>query len=319
MDENEFPLVSIVTLIYKKYDKLEETILSVLNQDYPNIEYIISDDGSPDFPYEIIDSIVKKNNKNGFQIKIFHNSTNRGTVKNANYSYKQANGDYFINLSSGDKFFNTNTISQIIDRFGRTNCDVMVTSRILYTGEYSPVCYLPHKEEREIIYKFNAKEKGMYKALILGELYDAVSGSAMHCTRQVLEKFNYFDEKYILWEDGPFMAKYCYENKIETAYDIISIWYQDGGISRGTTINPLLLKDTLKFNEFERLEHLDVFSRQELKRIRYRNERTLANSLVKKIHLYIRFFPQMLHYVFMSIKRKRYARLDRKNIHNING
>ena len=48
--------VTIFTPTYKRFDTLYKTIQSVLEQDYSNIEYIISDDGSPDFPY---DDIVK--------------------------------------------------------------------------------------------------------------------------------------------------------------------------------------------------------------------------------------------------------------------
>ncbi|MFA6701316.1 MAG: glycosyltransferase family A protein [Dysgonamonadaceae bacterium] len=90
-------VVSVIIPAHNAEEYLEETVKSVLNSSYKNIEIIIMDDGSNDKTGEIADSLAKKY----LNISSFH-QVNKGVAAARNEAIKQSKGKYILPLDADD-------------------------------------------------------------------------------------------------------------------------------------------------------------------------------------------------------------------------
>ena len=116
------PLVSVIIPTYKREHFLRETINSVLNQTYPNIEIIIVDDDPES-------TIYRKNFLKNDKIRYFRNNKNRGASFCRNFGLKQARGDYIAFLDDDDLWL-PSKIEKQINKFKSLDDEFS----IVYTG-----------------------------------------------------------------------------------------------------------------------------------------------------------------------------------------
>lgn len=95
-------LLSVIVLAYGHNDLLYETLDSVFMQNYPAIELIVAEDGSPDFVKEPVEEYITRHAKQNItNSQIIVQQNNVGTVRNINNALKSSNGEY-IKIIAGD-------------------------------------------------------------------------------------------------------------------------------------------------------------------------------------------------------------------------
>lgn len=92
-----YPKISIVTPSYNQGQFLERTILSVLNQNYPNLEYIIIDGGSEDESAEIIKKYKK-------YLSYWVREPDKGQADAIRKGFEKSTGDILAYLNSDDTY-----------------------------------------------------------------------------------------------------------------------------------------------------------------------------------------------------------------------
>lgn len=101
---------SIITISFNQAPFLEEAILSVLEQDYPDVEYIVVDPGSTDGSREIIERYRDRIDKIIFE-------PDKGPADGLNKGFAQATGDIFGFLNSDDVLL-PGALTQVAKAFG---------------------------------------------------------------------------------------------------------------------------------------------------------------------------------------------------------
>jgi glycosyltransferase involved in cell wall biosynthesis len=138
------PLVSIVTPSFNQGLYLDETIQSVLNQDYPNIEYIIIDGGSTDGSLEIIKRYEER-------IDYWVSEPDLGQTDAINKGFAHAKGEILAWLNSDDTY-RPEAIQEAVDYLVAHPDAGMVYGHAFYVDE-----------EGKVVAHFPTAETGYYK------------------------------------------------------------------------------------------------------------------------------------------------------------
>lgn len=121
--------ISIITITFNSESTIEQTIQSVVNQSYPNIEYIVVDGRSDDTTLQIIEKYRSK-------IHILLSEKDQGLYDALNKGIQLATGDVIGFLHSDDFYINEQVIQKYADIFIKNKVDA-VYSDLYYVDKYA--------------------------------------------------------------------------------------------------------------------------------------------------------------------------------------
>ena len=239
--KGKLPIVTVKILTYNNFDYLEQTIESVFSQDYPNIELMLSDDGSLNYDIGYIEKLISKKTDNIKNVRIIHHEENIGIVRNFNNCIKNASGDYFIGLASDDMFYDEFVISNVVDYFKKTKALIITSRKSVYDNEMQKeIEILPKKSDIEYLLD---NKKLLFERLCFSNF---ISGAGTFYSKELFDKYGMFDEKYNLIEDYPYYLKLVRKGEPVFFYDEITIKYRLGGVSTSGKANIKLSNDRIR-------------------------------------------------------------------------
>lgn len=226
--EKNYPKVSIITPSFNQGKYLEDTILSVVTQSYPNLEYIIVDGGSKDNSLEIIKKYTEK-----YKFIKWVSESDAGQSNAINKGFKLSTGDIVAWLNSDDTYC-SDSIANAVDFFySNSDLDLMYGNANIIDEKGI------FKEKFSLVENYNLER--------LKNINIFIMQPTTFWKREVFDKVGFLDESLYYTMDWDFWirigncCKVGYNNKvIANTREYLSTKTFDGGFRRFKEIKMIL-------------------------------------------------------------------------------
>ena len=203
------PLVSIITASLNSEKTIEQTIQSVLNQTYKNIQYIIIDGLSTDRTNDVVAKYRK-------EIDIHISEKDNGLYHAFNKGISLAKGE-IIGILNSDDFYDTNSIDKVVSAY-ETYGD-----KKIYFGNMGLI------DEKSNLTGTRIINHNSYFFMRSGQ---SIPHPTVFVPKKIYTKFGVFDTSYKIAADYDLLFRYLFVNKIKYIYiESTLTFFRVGGVS----------------------------------------------------------------------------------------
>jgi glycosyltransferase involved in cell wall biosynthesis len=162
------PKLSVITIVYNNVKDIERTMLSILNQTYSNIEYIVIDGASNDGTLEVIKQYENR-------IAKLISEKDKGIYDAMNKGLALATGDYVLFMNSGDEIYEMETVEKIFAT--APNADIYYGETEMYDENWNSLGRRRHQAPEH--FTWESFKYGM-----------SISHQAIYIKRSLAEPYN---------------------------------------------------------------------------------------------------------------------------------
>lgn len=253
--------VTVLIVTYKKFDKIYDSLNSVLNQKYPYIELIIQDDGSPNFDeyYNSINKYIDDNNKGNIIRKVInHSKINHGTSRNVNIGIKLMKGKYLKLLTPDDMLYSEDTLSDSVAFCEEYNSSILIGQtyvmrrgdRTIFDSIEDSIAYrwkarsgkrcILSPSNKDIDYLRDLSDEDCRRVIASCPI---ISTPSVFYREDLVKETNGFPETYKLMEDMPYWPLLAKKGVKFYFSNIRMVRYELSGISNGGEHSKEFLSD----------------------------------------------------------------------------
>ena len=189
--------VSIITSCYNREATIRGAIESVLEQDYPYIEYIVVDGASKDNSLAVINEY-----KNGIDTII--SEPDKGMYEAINKGIRAATGDIIGLIHSDDFLFSSHTISDIVKTFEEQDADMI----------YGNGVFVDYDDTNQMIRNWIS---GRYSKENVKNGWLPLHPT-VYIKKECMDKWGLYDESYKIAADSDLLVRYLYEANLKVYY-----------------------------------------------------------------------------------------------------